>query len=424
MTFEDTIACAQSLDEADALSGYRDRFHFPRRADGTEQVYLCGNSLGLQPKDIHEAVEELLQDWAHLAVAGHFDARHPWVPYHEFLAEPLAELNGALPIEVVAMNTLTVNLHLMMVSFYRPDTTRYRIIIEAGAFPSDHYAVESQIRFHGLDPADALVELAPRPGEHTLRLEDIETAVGDLGNTLALAILPGVQYYTGQYLDPVELTPLIHGVGAVAGFDLAHATGNLPLQLHDSGADFAVWCSYKYMNAGPGALAGCFVHERHAHNAGLPRFAGWWGHDRNTRFLMGPDFHVMPGAEGWQLSNPSIFAAAPLRASLDVFRDAGIDRLREKSVRLTGFLEFLLQRNLSDHIEIITPSDPAQRGCQLSLRLRAPETSGKQLYQRLEDAGFVGDWREPDVMRVAPVPLYNRFQDVWDFTAALTRLLG
>ncbi len=421
--FEASLSCAERLDAEDALAGFRDRFFIPTGSNGSEQVYFCGNSLGLQPRAAADSVEEVLQDWRRFAVAGHLEGRHPWLPYHEFLTEQLAELVGALPLEVVAMNTLTVNLHLMMVSFYRPTSDRFRILIEKHAFPSDRYAVESQIRFHGFDPADALVELTPREGEVCLRLEDIAETIDELGASMALAVLPGVQYYTGQYLDPADLTPLIHGVGAIAGYDLAHAAGNLPVKLHDSGADFAVWCSYKYMNAGPGALAGCFVHERHARDASLPRFAGWWGHDKQTRFLMGPDFQVMPGAEGWQLSNPSIFAAAPLLASLQVFHEAGIEQLREKSVKLTGFLEFLLRTRLSAQLEIITSSEANNRGCQLSLRVVDPGLAGKQLHQRLEQAGCIGDWREPDVIRVAPVPLYNRFRDAWVFVDTLADLL-
>ncbi len=422
--FESTPACAEGLDADDRLARFRDLFFVPTDSSGSEQVYFCGNSLGLQPRTAVDSVKEVLEDWRQFAVAGHLEGRHPWLPYHEFLADQLAELVGALPLEVVAMNTLTVNLHLMMVSFYRPSSDRNRILIEKHAFPSDRYAVESQIRFHGFDPEDALVELSAREGEHCLRLEDVAETIDRLGNTLALAVLPGVQYYTGQYLDPAELTPLIHAVGAAAGYDLAHATGNLPVGLHDSGADFAVWCSYKYMNAGPGAIAGCFVHERHARDETLPRFAGWWGHDKHTRFLMDPGFQVMSGAEGWQLSNPSIFAAAPLLASLQIFHDAGIDRLRDKSLKLTGFLEFLLRERLAGQIEILTPSQPEQRGCQLSLKVRDPRHAGKQLHRRLEEAGCISDWREPDVIRVAPVPLYNCFRDVWAFVDTLADLLG
>lgn len=422
--FEASLSCAERLDAEDALAGFRDRFFVPTGPDGSDQIYFCGNSLGLQPRSAAAGVEEVLEDWRRLAVAGHLEGRHPWLPYHEFLTEQLAELVGALPLEVVAMNTLTVNLHLMMVSFYRPTSDRFRILIEKHAFPSDRYAVESQIRFHGFDPTNALVELVPREGEHCLRLEDVAETIDRLGDTLALGVLPGVQYYTGQYLDPEQLTPLLHGVGAAVGYDLAHAAGNLPVRLHDSNADFAVWCSYKYMNAGPGAIAGCFVHERHARDANLPRFAGWWGHDKQTRFLMGPDFHVMHGAEGWQLSNPSILSAAPLLSSLQVFHDAGIHPLRDKSLRLTGFLEFLLRERLAEDIEIITPPEPQQRGCQLSLKVRDPRHAGKQLHQRLEEAGCIGDWREPDVIRVAPVPLYNRFRDAWAFVETLADLLG
>ncbi|HWP95004.1 MAG TPA: kynureninase [Gammaproteobacteria bacterium] len=412
---------ALRLDHDDPLAGCRERFHLPRRENGDEEVYLCGNSLGLQPLTAADYVQQELEDWRLLGVKGHFAARNPWMPYHEFLTERTARLVGALPDEVVTMNTLTVNLHLMMVTFYRPTPARHRILIEKPAFPSDRYAVESQIRFHGYDPAEALVELGPRPGETFLRMEDIEAAIAREGERLALVLFPGVQYYSGQAFDLARIVAAGHRVGARVGFDLAHAVGNVPLALHESDADFAVWCNYKYMNGGPGAVAGCFVHARHARDTNLPRFAGWWGHDKATRFRMGPEFHPIPTAEGWQLSNPPILSLAPLLASLAIFDEVGMPRLREKSLRLTGYLETLLRERLADRVEILTPADPAQRGCQISLRITHGD--GRRTFERLEADGIVCDWREPDVIRAAPVPLYNRFMDCYRFVEALERAI-
>lgn len=454
--FEVTAAFAVEKDTSDPLRSSREKFYIPRNADGGEAIYLTGNSLGLQPKTAKAYIEQELEDWKNLGVEGHLHAKNPWLPYHEFLTEQMARVVGAKPIETVVMNSLTVNLHLMMVSFYRPDASRYKIVIEKDAFPSDRYAVESQIKFHSsiLSPGksyaftrepdaaftnveitpkgvtltappeggtqNALIELAPREGEATLRTEDILETIEREGDSIALILLGGVNYYTGQAFDMQAITEAGHKAGAVVGFDLAHAAGNLELHLHDWNVDFAAWCSYKYLNSGPGGIAGVFVHERHAHAFDLPRFAGWWGHDKQTRFLMGPEFKPMAGAEGWQLSNPPIFQLASLRASLEVFDECGMKALREKSVELTGYLEFLLGDIRDKRISVITPSDPEQRGCQLSIRV---EDADKRLFDSLTARGVVADWREPDVIRVAPVPLYNSFEDVYRFANVLKTCL-
>lgn len=409
---------AALLDARDPLAGFRDRFHVPPHGEG-DSVYLCGNSLGLQPKSAARYLDEELEAWRRFGVEGHFRGRRPWKDYHEQFAVPLAELTGAHPHEVVCMNSLTVNLHLLMVSFFRPTRSRFKLLIERSAFPSDRYAAVSQLRFHRLEPDDALIEVGRREGETHLLDEDVAAAIRDAGDSLALVLLPGVQYLSGEALDIARLTAEAHAVGALAGWDLAHAIGNLPLALHDAGADFAAWCSYKYLNGGPGAVAGAFVHERHAHDFGLPRFAGWWGHDKAARFRMQPDFVPMPGSEGWQLSNPPVLGMAALLASLEVFMDAGMARLRDKSLALTGLLEQRLDESLAGHVEILTPHAPARRGCQLSMRLRDGADAGRAVYARLGDAGIVCDWREPDVIRVAPVPLYNRFADIERFVAVL-----
>ena len=402
---------AIATDERDPLKGFRERFLFPKLAGG-DCIYLCGHSLGLQPKTAAAYIEQELKDWADLGVEGHFHAKNPWMPYHRLLTEQTAELVGAMPLEVVVMNSLTVNLHLMMVSFYRPTRERHKIVVERGAFPSDQYAVKSQIHFHGFDPATSLIELTPRPGESCLRHEDIVLLIESAGDDIALIMLGGVNYATGQAFDMERITRLGHARGCMVGYDLAHAAGNLPLKLHDWGPDFAVWCSYKYLNGGPGCVAGCFVHARHARAWDLPRFAGWWGHDEPSRFEMGPEFRAMSGADGWQLSNPSIVSLAVLRASMDIFREAGMERLRAKSVSLTSYLEFLLNQKASPTFSIITPHEKEGRGAQLSIRL--PQ-NGRALCERLAQAGVVGDWREPDTFRVAPVPLYNSYQDVFRF---------
>jgi kynureninase len=402
---------AQTMDSRDSLRTYRERFSFPKIA-ACDCLYLCGHSLGLQPKTSASYIQQELKDWAELGVEGHFRARHPWMPYHRLLTEQTAELVGAKPIEVVAMNSLTVNLHLMMVSFYRPTPRRYKIAIERGAFPSDQYAVQSQIRFHGFDPDTALIELTPLPGESCLREEEIDSLIEHSGEQIALVLLGGVNYATGQAFDMERITRMGHARGCVVGFDLAHAAGNLQLKLHEWGPDFAVWCSYKYLNGGPGCVAGCFVHERHARAWDLPRFAGWWGHDEQARFQMGPRFQPMPGAEGWQLSNPPIFSLAALRASMDIFHEVGMKQIRAKSISLTAYLEFLLNQNASSKFSIITPREPERRGAQLSIRI--PE-NGRALCQRLAEEGVIGDWREPDTFRVAPAPLYNSYLDVFRF---------
>jgi len=413
---------AQSRDAADPLAAFRDEFLIPPHGH-TEQVYLCGNSLGLQPRATRAALLDELDDWRNLAVEAHFRGKHPWMPYHEFVREHLAEVVGATPSEVVAMNSLTANLHLMMVSFYRPTAQRPAILIEKNAFPSDRYAVESQIRFHGHDPAQALIELEGDEPGGAISPAAIERALHAHGARLALVLLPGVQYLSGQVLDLKAIAQLAQRNGCVVGFDLAHAVGNVPVNLHDSGADFAVWCSYKYMNSGPGAVAGCFVHERHARSE-RPRFAGWWGHDQSTRFKMGPDFHPTPGADGWQLSNPPILALAPLRVSLEIFHRAGIARLREKSLALTAFFAEQIEREIGDIVEIATPRDPARRGCQLSLRVKGPRAAGRSLFEHLTANGIIVDWREPDVIRAAPTPLYNRYADCARFVRAVAHWRG
>ena len=421
MHVEHTLAFAQQLDNADALAKYRTQFHFPKDNTGNPLLYFCGNSLGLQPKNVRAYIEQELLDWENLGVEGHFHAKHPWMPYHEFLTEKMANIVGAKPIEVVVMNTLTVNLHLMMVSFYRPTKTKYKIVIEKNAFPSDQYAVQSQINFHGLDCKDALIELAPRENEDIIFTEDIEKVIAEQGDSIALIMLGGVNYYTGQAFDMKRITEIAHQKNIVVGFDLAHAAGNLFLQLHDWNVDFAVWCSYKYLNSGPGGIAGCFVHEKHATDKTLPRFAGWWSNDKQKRFLMQPEFNAIDGAEGWQLSNPSILAMASLRASLDIFDEVGMEKLAEKSKQLTAYLEFLINELKNDDIEIITPKDTKQRGAQLSIRIK---NSNKNFFHQLTATGVVCDWREPDVIRLAPVPIYNSFLDVYQFVQKLKLVLS
>ncbi|MDQ2701961.1 MAG: kynureninase [Pseudomonadota bacterium] len=408
----DTHALAR--DAEDPLSALRNEFHLPRHGDA-EQAYFCGNSLGLQPKGARAVVDEVMDKWAREAVEGHFREPAPWMPYHALVRDGLARVVGAEPAEVVAMNSLTANLHFMMVSFYRPTRERPAILMEAGAFPSDRYALESQVRFHGFDPATDLVELEPDEADGTFSMAAIERAIATHGHRLALVLWPGVQYRTGQAFDLAQIARLGHAAGAMVGFDLAHGVGNLPLRLHDDDADFAVWCHYKYMNAGPGAVGGCFVHARHAHGD-LPRFAGWWGHDQASRFRMGPAFAPTPGAEGWQLSNPPILGLAPLRASLELFdRAGGMDALRQRSLRLTGYLEALIRERLADTLQVVTPREPERRGAQLSLRVAGGRAHGRALFEYLEGNGIVGDWREPDVIRISPAPLYNSHVDILRF---------
>ena len=414
---------ALALDAADPLRPFRNEFLVPRHRE-RDQVYFVGNSLGLQPRGARAQVLEVLDKWAGEAVEGHFSGPTAWMNYHGLVREPLARLVGAQPGEVVAMNTLTVNLHLMMASFYRPTRERPAILIEAGAFPSDRHAVESQIRLHGFDPATDLIEVQPDEAAGTLSMDAIAAAIEQHGPRLALVLWPGVQYRTGQAFDLAAITRLAHAQGAVAGLDLAHAVGNLPLSLHDDGADFAVWCHYKYVNAGPGAVAGCFVHERHG-ASNLPRLAGWWGHEVATRFRMAPEFVPSAGAEGSQLSNPPVLALAPLRASLEQFDRAGsMAVLRAKSEKLTGFLDSLVRRRLGDVLEIITPAEPARRGAQLSLRVAGGRERGRELFDYLRDTGILGDWREPDVIRISPAPLYNRYSDVLRFVEEVEHWRG
>lgn len=420
MKFENTRDFAETLDKEDILKHYRSRFHLPKNSNNQEQIYFCGNSLGLLPKSARSFIDEVLDSWGNNAVDGHFSGSHPWFAYHEFLTEKLAQIVGAIPNEVVAMNSLTVNLHLMMVSFYRPTSERYKILVEQQAFPSDQYAVESQIKFHGLEPRNTLVEACPRDGEAILRSEDLLELIDRKGDQIALILLPGVQYYTGQAFDFAQITDAAHKKGCIVGFDLAHAAGNLVLKLHDWDVDFAVWCSYKYLNAGPGAVGGCFVHERHGERCDIPRFTGWWGHDKSTRFKMPQQFSGTIGAEGWQVSNPPILSMAPLLASLEVFDDAGMETLQTKSEKLTRFLEFLLLERCADQVSIITPRQAHERGSQLSLTLW---NRGKQIRKKLIDGGIICDWREPDVIRVSPVPLYNRFSEVFDFVKILHSIL-
>jgi kynureninase len=400
---------AREMDNADTLSGYRNRFLFPKHK-GKDVVYFCGNSLGLQPKGAKEYYEQELNDWAAFGVEGHFQAKRPWFSYHKNFTQSLANIVGATTNEVVAMNSLTVNLHLLMLSFYKPSKQRYKIIMEAGAFPSDMYAMETQALFHGFDPADAIVEIAPRKGEHCIDHSDIEAAIQKHKNNLALVLFGGVNYYTGQYFDLKRIAELAHRVGALVGFDLAHAVGNKVMHLHDWDVDFACWCSYKYLNSGPGAVGGIFVHETHLKNKDTFRLAGWWGHDEKTRFKMKKGFKPMKTAESWQMSNAQVLNMAAHRASLDIFDELSMTDLANKSFELTNYAEFLLRKLTQLKFDIITPDNPLERGCQLSLLFKS---RGKEVFDHLQKNGVVADWREPNVIRIAPVPLYNCFQDVY-----------
>ncbi|MBS1486787.1 MAG: kynureninase [Bacteroidetes bacterium] len=422
MKFENTRSFAKRLDQEDILRKYRSAFHLPK-VNGKTAIYFTGNSLGLQPKSVQKLIEEELTDWAALGVEGHFHSRRPWLHYHQFSKKSLAKLVGAKPGEVVAMNQLTVNLHLMLTSFYRPTKTKYKIITEAGAFSSDQYAVESQVKQHGLNPADVVIELKPRQGEHTLRTEDILAAIKHHQNELALVLFGAVQYYTGQFFELNKITKAGHSAGAYVGFDLAHAIGNVPLQLHKHNVDFAVWCGYKYLNSGPGGMAGLFVHERHAKNKNMVRLAGWWGHDASERFQMKKGFKPMPGADGWQLSNFPVLTGAAQLASLKIFDEAGMKSLRAKSLMLTGYLEFLLKEipHNAHYFSIITPKNPKARGCQLSLLMKK---NGKKVFNAISRAGVVADWREPDVIRIAPVPLYNTFEEIFLFVKIFSDALS
>lgn len=412
---------ARQQDQQDVLATYRQRFHIPKDSKGNELIYMTGNSLGLQPKSTKDYINQELEDWAKLGVEGHLEAKHPWLPYHEFLTKNMAKVVGAKPLEVVVMNTLTANLHLMMVSFYQPTQQRYKILIEADAFPSDKYAVESQLRHHGFDAEEGLILWKARKGEELANYDDLEDILKEQGDDIALIMIGGVNYYTGQFFDLKRITRLGHKYGCMVGFDCAHGAGNVELNLHDSGADFAVWCTYKYLNSGPGSLGGCFVHERHANNKNLNRFAGWWSHNKETRFKMRDEFDQLPGAEGWQLSNPPILSMAAIRASLDIFAEVGMAKLTEKSKNLTGYFEFLLKELGEDVIKIITPSNPDDRGCQLSIQVK---NADKSLHTKLTESGVISDWREPDVIRCAPVPMYNSFQDVYHLVEKLKAILN
>lgn len=421
MNYQNSLAFARQIDAADPLKNFRTQFLFPQHQNNNV-IYLTGNSLGLQPKQTRNALLQELEDWGQYGVEGHFKAKHPWFSYHELLTAHLARIIGAKAIEVVAMNQLTSNLHFLMASFYRPQGLRYKIICEQKAFSSDQYALESQVCWHSHDPEDAIIEIPPRSGEHTIRTEDILTAIEQTGDQLALVMIGGVNYYSGQFFDIEKITAAAHRVGAFAGWDLAHAAGNVKLQLHDWNVDFAVWCSYKYLNSGPGSVAGAFVHERHA-TKNLPRLAGWWGHDKTNRFKMEKGFIPIAGAEGWQLSNAPVLSMAAHKVALEIFSQAGMDKLCTKSKQLTGYLEFIIDNinaSYDNCLEIITPRDQNQRGCQLSM---IAKVNGKNIFEQLTAQGIITDWREPNVIRMAPVPLYNSFEDIWHFGQALEVVL-
>lgn len=428
LIYQNTLEYAHAQDTNDPLKKYREKFYFPRM-HGREVVYFTGNSLGLQPLSTQDYVLNELEDWATFGVEGHFHARKPWMPYHEQFAVPVAKIVGALPEEVVVMNQLTVNLHLLLVSFYRPKQERYKILCEAKAFPSDQYALQSQVKFHGYTPDDAIIEVHPREGEHNIRHEDILATIERNKDSIALIVIGGVNYYTGQVFDMKAIAEAGHNIGAFVGFDLAHAAGNLKLQLHDWNVDFACWCTYKYLNSGPGSVGGVFVHNRHLNDKDIPRFAGWWGHDKQTRFKMEKEFVPMPTAEAWQISNAPVLSMAAHKAAVDIFDEVGMDALIQKAEKLTGYLEYVIdtinhERGLnlgqSGFLEIITPRDKQQRGCQLSIIAHG---NGKKLFDRIAEAGVIADWREPNVIRCAPVPLYNSFEDVFRFGEILKNSL-
>lgn len=418
--FENTSTFAKQLDERDELKTFRQQFYLPQH-NGEDVVYFTGNSLGLQPKSTKNYIEQELNDWAKFGVEGHFLAKNPWLSYHELLTEKMAKIVGALPSETVMMNQLTVNLHLLMVSFYRPTKQRYKILCEAKAFPSDQYALQSQVKFHGYSIEDALIEIAPREGEYVLRHEDILEAIEKNKDSLALIMIGGVNYFSGQVFDMKAITEAGHKAGAIVGFDLAHAAGNLKLELHNWNVDFAAWCSYKYLNSGPGSVAGAFVHEKHHKNTDMPLFAGWWGHDKKTRFLMDKTFVPIQSVERWQLSNAPVLSMAACRASLDIFDEVGMDKLNKKSTQLTAYLEYIIEeinKEKNNCLQIITPKQ--NRGCQISI---VANGYGKPLYNKLIESGVIPDWREPNVIRCAPVPLYNSFLDIYRFGHILGEIL-
>ncbi|MBT4915373.1 MAG: kynureninase [Formosa sp.] len=421
ISFKPGIEFAKEQDLIDPLAHYRTKFHIPKNSRGEEWLYFTGNSLGLQPKKTKQYIEQELDDWAKLGVEGHFEAKNPWMPYHEFLTETMAEIVGAKPIEVVIMNTLTTNLHLLMVSFYQPTKLKNKILIESDAFPSDRYAVETQLRYHGYDPVESLIEWSPRKGETLLNMEDLESMLHSHGHEIALLLIGGVNYYTGQYLDLKKISELGHKKECKVGIDLAHGVGNIQPNLHESGVDFAAWCTYKYMNSGPGSLGGIFVHERYAHDQTLKRFAGWWSQNKKTRFDMRQPLDITPGAEGWQLSNPPILSMAAIKASLALFSEVGMPSLIKKSKKLTGYLEYLILKLNNNNISIITPKDPEQRGCQLSIKVK---NANKSLHDKLTEENIITDWRNPDVIRCAPVPFYNSFEDVFKMVEQLKNILN
>lgn len=424
MSFHNTYSFAASLDATDDLKDFRSQFFIPQH-QGKDCIYFTGNSLGLQPKTVRAYIRQELDDWAALGVEGHFQAKHPWMPYHEIFPQQLSQIIGCLPHEVVAMNQLTVNLHLLMVSFYRPTKQRYKIICEAKAFPSDQYALESQVSYHGYKPEMAIIEVWPRTGEHALRTEDIIKTIKTHGNSVALAMFGGVNYYTGQLMDMQAITLAAHSVGAYAGFDLAHAAGNVPLSMHQWNADFATWCSYKYLNSGPGGVSGIYIHEKHVSDASLPRFAGWWGHTKETRFKMEKGFQPIPTAEGWQVSNAPVLSMAAHKASLDIFEKATMEKLYAKAKQLSSYTHYILAEinnaQAEKIIEVITPANQDERGCQVSMLMLK---NGKQIFDALTHAGVIADWREPNVIRIAPVPLYNSFIEVWRFGQILSAAIA
>lgn len=418
--FETSFDFAIKMDQNDELKSYRDSFHFPVDSNGNKVLYFTGNSLGLQPKTTKAAVKQELDDWANFAVEGHFKAKNPWMPYHELLTNDMAEIVGAKPEEVVIMNSLTANLHFLMISFYNPTKKRFKILIESDAFPSDRFAVKSQLKLHSFDPKNDLIEWSPRSNENLLRIEDLQEIIKKNGDEIALILVGGVNYYTGQLLDLKKIAKIGHSKGCKVGIDLAHGVGNVNLKLHESGIDFAAWCTYKYLNSGPGSLGGIFVHNKHKKNKSLKRLTGWWGQNKSKRFKMREELDISNGAEGWQLSNPAILSMAAIKASLELFRKVGMNKLRMKSIKLTGYLEYLILEMNNKNIDIITPKDPNQRGCQLSIKLN---NSNKSLHENLRLNNVITDWRDPNVMRCAPVPFYNSYQDVYNFVKILRKLL-